>query len=93
MKITFVTLLITMLTLSVWAVPAKKGQWRNLRLSDGTEVRAMLIGDEHGHYWKAEDGTTYIAEEGTEFYRKTEVTNTIPRGQLPPATTLEKRDA
>jgi len=82
MKITFVTLLITMLTLSVWAVPAKKGQWRNLRLSDGTEVRAMLIGDEHGHYWKAEDGTTYIAEEGTVFYRKTEVTNIIAKAKV-----------
>ena len=82
MKKTFITLLITMLTLSVWAVPAKKGLWKNLRLSDGTEVRAMLIGDEHGHFWKAEDGTTYIAEEGTEIYRKAEVTSIINKAKV-----------
>jgi M6 family metalloprotease-like protein len=43
----------------VVAVPAKRGVWRTLTLENGTEVRAQLVGDEHGHFWCADDGRTY----------------------------------
>lgn len=38
-------------TLSTWAVPARKGIWRNATLSDGTQVKVQLLGDEWNHYW------------------------------------------
>ena len=41
------------------AIPAKRGIWRTLRLADGTEVKAQLVGDEHAHFWLADDGTRY----------------------------------
>ena len=50
-------------TVTMMAIPAKRGQWKTLILQDGTEVRATLVGDEHGHFWKAENGQTY-AERG-----------------------------
>ena len=54
--LTFVTLAIAA---SSMAIPAKKGIWTTLKLSDGTEIRAQLEGDEQAHWWKAEDGTLY----------------------------------
>ena len=62
MKKVFATLLLMAVTITTMAVPAKKGQWKTLRLNDGTEVRATLVGDEHGHFWKAEDGKTYTRQ-------------------------------
>lgn len=59
MKKILLTLLMTMLTMGMMAVPAKKGLLKTLKLQDGTEVRAMLVGDEHGHFWKAENGQAY----------------------------------
>ena len=49
-------------TVTMMAVPAKRGQWKTLTLQDGTEVRATLVGDEHGHFWKAENGQAYIQQ-------------------------------
>ena len=60
MKKTLLTLSLLMTVMVVMAVPAKRGIWKTINLSDGTEVRATLVGDEHGHFWRAEDGQTYI---------------------------------
>ena len=49
-------------TMTMMAVPAKRGQWKTLKLQDGTEVRATLVGDEHGHFWKAENGQAYMKQ-------------------------------
>lgn len=62
MKKVLSTLLLVAVTMTMMAVPAKKGQWKTLRLNDGTEVRATLVGDEHGHFWKAENGQTYTEQ-------------------------------
>lgn len=51
----FTTLFITLaLALTASAVPAKR-QKVTLTRTDGTTVRAYLMGDEHFHYYKAED--------------------------------------
>ena len=63
--LTLLTMVVTMM-----AVPAKKGQWKTLTLSDGTEVSAMLVGDEFGHYWMAPDGNAYTLQNG--FYQQVE---------------------
>ena len=49
-------------TMTMMAVPAKRGVWKTLKLQDGTEVRATLVGDEHGHFWKAENGQAYTLQ-------------------------------
>ncbi len=41
------------------AIPAKPGQWKMLKLANGTEIRAELVGDELCHYWLAADGKGY----------------------------------
>ena len=68
MKKLFATLLLSVATIGMMAVPAKRGVWKTIQLSDGTEARVTLVGDEFGHYWKAEDGQTYKQVPGTEFY-------------------------
>ena len=45
--------------LAVTAVPAKKGVYKTLKLGNSQEIRAMLVGDEHGHNWKGSDGKAY----------------------------------
>ena len=57
------------MTLGMMAVPAKRGLWKNLKLADGTEVRAQLVGDEHGHYWVDNDGKTYLENEEDVFQK------------------------
>ena len=49
-------------TMTMMAVPAKRGVWKTLKLQDDTEVRATLVGDEHGHFWKAENGQAYTLQ-------------------------------
>ena len=56
------TLLLSLVTIAMMAVPARRGQWKMLKLQDGTEVRATLVGDEHGHFWKAENGQAYMEQ-------------------------------
>ena len=54
----------------LWAVPAKPGQKRTLPLADGTTIEATLVGDEHGHYWLADDGKAYLSSSGKGFYQQ-----------------------
>ena len=60
MKKLFLSLSFVMTALVVSAIPAKQGLWQKLTLADGTELRAQLTGDEHLHFWQAEDGRRYV---------------------------------
>ena len=42
-------------TAVAFAVPAKRGVWKTVRLADGTEVKVELRGDEFGHFWQSQD--------------------------------------
>lgn len=44
------------------AIPVKRGQWRTIRLADGTSVKVELRGDEWAHYWQGEDGRVFVAD-------------------------------
>ena len=48
-----------------FAIPARRGQWKTLKLADGTEVRAELRGDEFCRYWQAEDGRKFVIDRKT----------------------------
>jgi M6 family metalloprotease-like protein len=56
-----VTLLLLLLVTAAAAIPAKPGLRQTITLTDGTTVSAVLMGDEYGHYWLADDGTAYQA--------------------------------
>ena len=62
MKKILLLLSLMVVTMTMMAVPAKRGVWKTLKLQDGTEVRATLVGDEHGHFWKAENGQAYTLQ-------------------------------
>ena len=64
MKKTLLTAALTLATVATMAVPAKRGQWRTVTLSDGQAVRVELRGDEFNHYWQAADGTRYVENDG-----------------------------
>lgn len=59
-----ISMLLSIITISIMAIPAKRGQWHNITLADGCTVRVEAVGDEHGHYFIAEDGSTYQLQEG-----------------------------
>ena len=62
MRKLFIVTMMVLMNLAAWAVPVKPGQWRMIQLCDGTEVRAMLCGDEHVHFWMSADGQRYMEE-------------------------------
>lgn len=74
MKKLFFTFALAVLALTASAVPAKPGLFRTLTLSDGTTVKAQLIGDEHGHYWLSADGRAYQQVNGTTNYEEADIT-------------------
>ena len=50
-------LILLIITLTTKASPADPSQRRMIKLNDGTKKMVRLIGDEHGHYWKALDNS------------------------------------
>lgn len=62
MKNFFLALTLMMMTGAMMAIPVKRGMWVTVTLADGTEVRAERVGDEHGHWLRAADGTCYVME-------------------------------
>lgn len=82
MKKLFLILSLLVMTLTVMAVPAKPGLWKMLKLSNGTEVRAQLVGDENGHFWRAADGTAYVQKDGTDFYQVVDAKTIIERTKV-----------
>ena len=91
MKKIFATILFVTTTIAMMAVPAKKGVWKTLKLQDGTEVRAQLAGDEHGHFWLAEDGKAYAAQGDAQFYKQVEKTTIAERAKARRAKVNAKR--
>lgn len=77
----FFILSLLIVTLTVSAVPAKRGLWKTLTLSNGTEVRALLVGDEHGHYWQAEDGIAYIQAVDADYYVPVEAKQVLAKAK------------
>lgn len=56
------TLVLSLATLALNAVPARRGVWRTATLSDGSTVRVELRGDEHLHYWESADGRRFLPD-------------------------------
>ena len=58
-KIVF-TILATLCCATMLAIPAKRGQWKTITLSDGRQVRVELRGDERAHWWEDSLHQRYI---------------------------------
>ena len=67
-KLLFAVLSLLLWTTAVFGVPARKGVWREIVLTDGTTVNAQLSGDEFLHFWTAADGRRYIADDNGRFF-------------------------
>ena len=73
MKRILTSFLCATLMASAFAVPAKRGQFRTLTLSDGTKVRAELRGDEHFSFWMGDDNNTYVRSSQEDIYQRMEL--------------------
>lgn len=52
-------ILATLCCASMFAIPARRGQWQTITLSDGRQVKVELRGDEHAHWWQDSLGNRY----------------------------------
>lgn len=69
MKRLFTLWVVLFIVLSAMAVPAKPGVWRTISLTDGTQVKVQLVGDEFMHYYQSADGTRYIYDAASATYQ------------------------
>ena len=67
-KQAFIVLCIV-LVMTAWAVPAQRGLWRVIHLTDGSMVRVELRGDENSHWWEDSIGNRYCSRGRTNFSR------------------------
>ena len=67
-KQAFIVLCIV-LVMTAWAVPAQRGLWRVIHLTDGSMVRVELRGDENSHWWEDSIGNRYYSRGRTNFSR------------------------
>ena len=55
------TFLATLCCATILAIPAKRGQWKTITLSDGRQVKVELRGDERAHWWEDSIGNRYLS--------------------------------
>ena len=74
------------------AIPVKRGQWRTIRLADGTSVMVELRGDEWAHYWQGEDGRVFVADTMVaDRYRETTIAAINKRTEARRSVAVERR--
>lgn len=69
MKRWFTLWVVLFVVMSAMAVPAKPGVWRTISLTDGTQVKVQLVGDEFMHYYQSADGTRYLYDAASATYQ------------------------
>ena len=78
-RITLLTLfLLAVMTMS--AIPARPNLWRMITLADGSQVKARLVGDEHGHWYRDADGKSYVSA-GNDVYKQEDATKVAARAK------------
>lgn len=73
------------------AIPAKKGVWRTIRLTDGTELLAQLVGDEFAHYMRDANGNAYIPDTLTGAYQQADHLQIAAKAQTRKAASQVRR--
>lgn len=91
MKKVIMMMSLVALATAAMAVPAKRGLWQTITLADGTQVKALLVGDEHGHYWHGDDGVAYIRAKGADYYVTVDAQQVASKAKARRAKVNEKR--
>lgn len=68
-RLFFLALSLLVTTTILWAVPARRGQWKMLKLADGSEVRAELRGDAFCHFYQDINGVRYAQMPNSSCYQ------------------------
>jgi M6 family metalloprotease-like protein len=69
MKRLFFLMLLALTINMAYSIPARRGLWRTITLSNGKQLRVELRGDEHLHYWTSETGENYQQNTFAQFER------------------------
>ncbi|MBE6270655.1 MAG: M6 family metalloprotease domain-containing protein [Prevotella ruminicola] len=56
------------------SIPARPGQWKLITLTNGSQIKAELKGDEFAHYWMSEDGKCFAETEEPGIYQPANMT-------------------
>ena len=75
-----------LISISMFAVPAKRNLTRTIPMSDGTTVNARLVGDEYGHFWLADNGKSYQQVNGNVYFTEVDAESVKQRAQSRRAT-------
>lgn len=81
MKRIFLVLTLALMQTALWAVPAKRGVWKDIKLADGTTVHVALRGDEFRSYWQAEDGRCFVKDAEQQCYVLTDIATILAEGR------------
>lgn len=73
MKHLYLIFLFILFSCITYAVPAKRGIWNTIKLSDGRTIRAELRGDEFCHYWQSDDGQCFVQKVNNNLYEKVDI--------------------
>ena len=79
MKKICMLMLVCAVQAALWAIPARRGVWREITTADGKVVRAELRGDEYFSYWQAANGLCYVKDYETQTYRSINITDVRTR--------------
>ena len=77
MKKYFFTGIFALISALAMAIPAKRGVYNTITLTDGTSVKVSLVGDEFEHYWVDSLGNKYVAVDNGDVY-----TQYVPTAQV-----------
>ncbi len=69
-KLLLSIILLLLVSVNMFSVPAKRGVWHNIPIEGGT-VRAELLGDEYLKYYKTESGEIYTLNANSGLYEPT----------------------
>lgn len=56
-------IILALATVSLYAIPAKPGIWKTLKLANGQTIEVQLRGDEFMKFWQDKDGKNYTMTE------------------------------
>lgn len=75
MRKILLSLSLLMMAAGAYAVPAKRGIWKTLRLAGGGEARAELRGDEYHTFYMTADGVCYVLDAQSGLYEAADLTS------------------
>ena len=70
MKKILLSAVLILTALAAGAVPARRGQWQTITLTDGSTMRVQLVGDEFMHSLQDTDGNSYAPDSQTGLYSR-----------------------